>query len=104
MDGDISMHQEEIDRHPVKNFFNIEGGDPEYNDDCDFIVGWAQNKGIKKNADLMIELKKLEYRLGIPTMGESRIKKMVSYLKSDAKLTDALKEVASKEQGWEDMA
>lgn len=100
---DISLHQEEISRFPVKQYFGIEGASPEYNEDCDFISGWAQQKGIKSNEDMQIELKKIEHRLGIPTLGESQIKRIVSYLRADAKLTSALKDVASHERGWENM-
>lgn len=101
MSQDISLHQQEIERYPVKQYFGIDGASPEYNDDCDFISGWAQQKGIKNPEDLRVELKKIEHRLGAPNLSESQIKRFVSYLRSDAKLTAALKEVSSHERGWE---
>lgn len=100
---DISLHQEEISRYPIKQYFGIEGASPEYNSDCDFINGWAESKGIKTPEDLKIELKKIEHRLGAPNLTESQLKRVVSYLRSDEKLSLALKEVASHERGWENM-
>lgn len=103
MTADISLHQQEIARYPVKQHFGIEGASPEYNEDCDFISGWAEERGIKTSEDLRLELKKIESKLGSPHLSETQIKRVVSYLRSDAKLTAALKEMASHERGWENM-
>jgi len=103
MEPDISLHQQEIDRYPLKEYFNIEGRAAELDGDFDFILGWAQERGIKTPEDLKLELRKMESRLGTASIHESRITKVKNYLKTDAKLTALLKDMASQEQGWGNM-
>lgn len=97
MDGDISQHQEEIDRFPVKEYFNYEARDRD--DDFDFFVGWAQDKGFKSTADMKVELAKIEQRLGGAYVGEDRITRIKNYLIKQEKLTDSWKEIQSMERG-----
>lgn len=97
MDGDISLHNQEVDRHPVKEYFNYEGRDRD--DDFDFLAGWAQDQGFKSPEDMKIELKKIEQRLGTSYVGEDRITRVKNYLNKKAKLDSYWKEIVSMERG-----
>lgn len=94
--SDISIHQEEIDRYPVKQYFNYEGRDRD--DDFDFFVGWSQDTGIKTPEDMHLELKKIEQRLGDVYVGEDRITRIKNYLIKKAKLDSAWKDIISMER------
>lgn len=90
-------------RLPLKQFFGItDAYDTGYGNDLDFINTWARNKGLKTE-DMMLELKKVERKLGSPMPGENRYHRIKHYLSLDDKLTSTLKEMAAHERGWSNL-
>lgn len=93
----------EADRVPLKQYFGItDAYDSGYGNDLDYINQWAKNKGLKKE-DMLLEIKKVEQKLGQPMVGENRYHRVKHYLSLDAKLTDTLKEMAAHERGWSNL-
>jgi predicted transcriptional regulator YdeE len=93
---DISEHDSEIARFPVKQYFNYEKNDRD--DDFDFFAGWAIDEGMKTPEDMKLKLKEIELRLGTTYLDEDRITRIKNYLVSQAKLKDAIKNVMSQER------
>ena len=93
--------ESETERVPLKQYFGItESFDTGYGEDLDYINKWAGEKGMKKE-DMLLEIKKIELRLGSPMPGESRYHRIKHYLSLDQKLSDTLKEMSSHERNWE---
>lgn len=92
--------ESDIDRVPLKQYFGItDSYDTGYGEDLDFINGWARDKGYDRET-MMIEIKKIEQRLGSPMPGENRYHRVKHYLSLDKKLTNTLKEMSSHERSW----
>jgi hypothetical protein len=104
MDGEITVDKNEVERLPLKQYFGIEEKtDTGWGEDLDFINGWAIDKGIKTSEDLLLEIKKMEYKMGTPTLGENRVTRLKHYLSLDAKLGRTLKEMAAYERNWDNV-
>lgn len=89
----------EIERVPLKQYFGItDAYDTGYGEDLDFINGWASSRNME-TGDLLVELNKLERRLGSPMPGEKRWRRLKQYLSLDQKATNAIKEMSSHERG-----
>ncbi len=72
MSSDTLVVESDIDRVPLKQFFGItDSYDTGYGDDLDYINQWGSNRGLKTE-DMLIELKKVEQKLGSPMPGENR--------------------------------
>lgn len=98
--SDTLVVQSDVDRVPLKQYFGItDAYDTGYGDDLDYINRWGQEKGLKPE-DLLLELKKVEQRLGSPGVGENRYHRIKHYLSLDEKLTNTLKEMAAHERNW----
>lgn len=90
--------KDEMARMPLKRYFGIEKAyDDGYGDDLDFILGWAVDKGVPTEDDLMVELRKIETRLGSAQLGETRLSRIKNYLKLDGKITSHMKELKAME-------
>lgn len=97
---DTLVIENETDRVPLKQYFGItDSYDSGYGGDLDYIVGWAKGKNMKTE-DMLLELKKLERKLGSPMTGENRWHRVKHYLSLDDKLTATIKEMAAHERGW----
>lgn len=96
MEPDISLHQQEIEISPVKQFFGYEGKDRD--DDFEFIAGWGQSQEFDSPEDFHLALKKIEQRLGTSHISEDRITRIKNYIKANARLEDAWKEIMSMER------
>ena len=95
--------ESDTDRVPLKQYFGItDAYDTGYGNDLDYINQWARNKGLKRE-DMLLELKKIEQRLGSPMPGENRFHRVKHYLSLDQKLTDTLKEMAAHERSWKEL-
>lgn len=101
--SDTLVIESDTDRVPLKQYFGItDAYDTGYGNDLDYINGWAKGRGLKKE-DMLIELKKIEQRLGAPMPGENRYHRIKHYLSLDEKLTNTLKEMSAHERGWKGM-
>lgn len=97
--SDTLVIEQETDRLPLKQYFGItDSYDTGYGNDLDFINGWARNKGMKTE-DMLVEIKKIEQRMGSPMPGENRYHRIKHYLSLDEKLTNTLKEMSAFERG-----
>jgi hypothetical protein len=102
--SDILVKENETDRLPLKQYFGItDSYDTGFGEDLDYINTWGAEKGLKRE-DLLLEIKKVEQRLGSPMPGESRWHRVKHYLSLDKKLTATLKEMAAHERNWKEMA
>lgn len=101
--SDSLVIETETTRLPLKQYFGItESYDTGYGQDLDYINDWASKRGFKKE-DLLLEIKKVEQRLGSPMAGENRWHRVKHYLSLDEKLTSTLKEMSAHERGFEGM-
>lgn len=103
--ADTLVVESDIDRVPLKQFFGItDAYDTGYGNDLDYITEWAKKKGMKRE-DMLLEVRKMEQKLGSPMPGEKRWHRIKNYLSLDEKLGDTLKEMAAHErgQGWSDL-
>lgn len=101
--SDTLVIENETDRVPLKQYFGItDAYDTGYGGDLDYINQWGKGKGLKTE-DLLLELKKVEMKLGSPMPGENRYHRIKHYLSLDEKLSSTLKEMAAHERGWKDM-
>jgi len=88
----------EIERVPLKQYFGItDAYDTGYGEDLDFINGWGKSRNMKQE-DLLVELNKIERRLGSPMPGENRYHRIKNYLSLDQKVTNTLKQMRSQER------
>jgi hypothetical protein len=95
--------ESDTERVPLKQYFGItESYDTGYGQDLDYINSWAKGKGLKTE-DLLLELKKVEQKLGSPIAGENRYHRIKHYLSLDEKLTNTLKEMAAQERSWKEL-
>lgn len=98
--SDTLVVESDTNRLPLKQFFGItDAYDTGYGNDLDYINQWAGKKGLKME-DMLLELKKVEMKLGSPMPGENRWHRVKHYLSLDEKLTDTLKEMAAHERSW----
>jgi hypothetical protein len=98
MSADL-VNMAETDRLPLKQFFGItDAYDTGYGKDLDFINEWAKEKKLTKE-DMLLELKKVEQRMGTPMAGENRWHRVKHYISLDEKLTRTLKEMSAYERG-----
>ncbi len=96
--SDTLVQEHEVDRVPLKQFFGItDAYDTGYGDDLDYITNWASKRGLKTE-DMLIEMKKIEQRLGSPMPGENRYHRIKPYLSLDEKLTNTYKEMSAYER------
>jgi hypothetical protein len=92
--------EQEVDRTPLKQYFGIEDKyDSGFGEDFDYITNWAKEKGLSVE-DMLLEVKKVEQKLGTGMPGESRWHRVKHYLSLDTKLTNTLKEMAAHERSW----
>lgn len=102
--SDTLVQQNQTDHTPLKQYFGIETPyDDGYGDDFDYINRWASERNLSKE-DMLLEIKKIESRLGSPMQGEKRWHRVKHYLSLDAKLTNTLKEMAAHERSWKELA
>ncbi|MBP9717437.1 MAG: hypothetical protein KBD44_01845 [Candidatus Pacebacteria bacterium] len=93
---ELSATQGEIDLLPLKQFFDVT--DSSQDKHLETILGWAQSKGINNRADMQLELRRLEMKLGATELGENRLARLSRYLVLDGKLNHTLKEMQSYEK------
>jgi hypothetical protein len=94
----IGATQEEMDLIPLKQFIGQKEYDYEDEKWLGGIVSWAKERGIKSREDLFTEIKKVELKIGSPSLGESRLKRLHGYFELDRKLGSILKELEAYEQ------
>jgi hypothetical protein len=93
-------NEPDISRVPLKQFFGItDSYDSGYGEDLDSINSWATEKGLTSE-DMLLEIKKIEHKLGSPMPGENRWHRVKHYISLDQKLTKTLKEMAAHERSW----
>lgn len=98
--SDTLVQENQTDHTPLKQFFGIDTPyDDGYGDDFDYITNWAKERNLSKE-DMLLEIKKIEMRLGSPMPGEKRWHRVKHHLSLDAKLTSTLKEMAAHERAW----
>jgi hypothetical protein len=91
---DITIDKNEVDRFPLKKYFGIdETFDSGWGEDLDTINKWGERRGFKTHEDMLLELKKIEIKLGTPSLGENRVTRLKNYLTLDEKLGSVLKEM-----------
>jgi hypothetical protein len=101
--SDSLVVESEEGRVPLKQYFGItESYDTGYGKDVDYINSWGKNKGLKIE-DMLLEIKKVEQRLGSPMPGENRLHRVKHYLSLDEKLTNTLKEMSAHERSWKEL-
>lgn len=101
--ADTLVVESDTDRVPLKQYFGITADyDTGFGEDLDYINSWAKKKGMN-NEDMLLEIKKIEQKLGAPMPGENRYHRVKHYLSLDEKLTSTLKEMAAHERGWNNL-
>jgi len=102
--SDDLVRQNEGDHTYLKQYFGItDSYDTGFGEDLKFIDEWASGmKFSRENA--LLEIKKVEQRLGSPFPGESRWHRVKHYLSLDQKLTKTLKEMAAHDRNWKGMS
>lgn len=102
--SDTLVRTADTDHTTLKQFFGIDTPyDDGYGEDFDYINQWASDRKLSKE-DMLLEIKKIESRLGSPMQGEKRWHRVKHYLSLDAKLTNTLKEMAAHERSWKELA
>jgi hypothetical protein len=101
--SDTLVIENQTDHTPLKQYFGItDSYDTGFGDDLDFITSWAKEKGLNRE-NMLLEIKKVEQRLGSPMPGENRYHRVKHYLSLDQKLGNTLKEMAAHERAWKEM-
>lgn len=95
---ELGMSKDEMDLMPLRKMFDIPGNNFRDNKNLETILGWAQSKGIADRDVMRLELRRIEMKLGAPSLGESRIAQIARYLILDGKANNALKEMQSYEK------
>ena len=94
-DKPIGMSMDEIELSPLKKFFDVT--DTSQDKNLETILGWAQSKGITDRANMQLELRRIEMKLGATDLGENRVARLARYLILDGKLSQTMKEMQSYE-------
>jgi hypothetical protein len=95
---DVTIDKNEMDRFPLKKYFAIdESYDSGWGEKLDAINTWGEKRGFKTHEDMLVEIKKIEAKLGSTNLGEDRITRLKNYLSLDQKLSETLREMGAYE-------
>lgn len=93
-----SITDREVALIPLKHFFNIDSRDFSNDNKLEYLLKWANEKGLKTRGQLMLAVKQIERKLGAPNHDEGRVTRIYRYLQLDNQLGDIMSEMQAYER------
>lgn len=81
----------------LKGYFNVELPTVDQEDDLNFIYKYFEESGAKDMADILLNIKAVERKLGAAPLGTSRVSAVKNYLKIQKQIDDLTKQKSAYE-------
>lgn len=80
-----------VEMIPIKRFFDIDPMNQEYDEQMKYVVDYVKSSGARSRADVLAEIKAIEYKLGNSYSPQRRIEKLYTYIKLTKQAREALR-------------
>lgn len=75
----------------LKGFLGVKDTTAEEDSALEYIYRFFEEAGVESMAEMLLNIKEIEMRLGVAQLGESRVIKLRNYLKLDGQIQELIK-------------